>query len=107
MLLVTDFVSGKHGIRSRIDLHAHSRRYNDSGRVKKGNMIHGFKIDGLKCGCAVNGEYLRLFSKFLATPRTSTAFRARYSPKDSLLEFVGRSTSVIISNAARRVRDLC
>ena len=74
---------------------------------KKGNMIHGFKIDGLKCGCAVNGEYLRLFSQFLTTPRTSTAFRARYSPKDSLLEFVGRSTSVTISNAVRRVRDLC
>ena len=65
------------------------------------------KIDGLKCGCAVNGEYPRLFSQFLTTPRTSSAFRARYSPKDWLLEFVGRSTSITISNVVRRVRDLC
>jgi len=69
--------------------------------------MHGFEIDGLKCLCAVNGEYLRLFSQFPTTPRTSSAFRARYSNKESLLEFVGRSTFVTISNAVHRVRDLC
>ena len=74
---------------------------------KKGNMMHGFEIDGLKCLCAVNGEHLRLFSQFPTTPRTSSAFRARYSNKESLLEFVGRSTFVTISNAVHRVRDLC